>query len=111
MWVREVLVKQLLLALVNALIGVAGLIDALWVFFDRNRQALHDKVASTYVVYAPAGLPADLRLESGRGTGALGRPSVKDTAEQLRELASLHEQGILTDEEYERKRSELAGKL
>lgn len=110
-WIREVLVKQLLLALVNAVVGVAGLIDALWVFFDENRQTLHDKVASTYVVYAPAGLPDDLRLEPRKGAAGAGKPGVKDIAEQLRELASLHEQGILTDEEYERKRGELAGKL
>ena len=59
-WVREILVKLVLVGLVNAVTGVAGLIDGLWVFFDRNRQTLHDKVVSTVVVYAPAGLPAEL---------------------------------------------------
>jgi uncharacterized RDD family membrane protein YckC len=111
-WVREVLIKQLLMAFVNFITGVAGLVDALWVFFDKNRQTLHDKVASTYVVYAPAGLPAHLTLRPGLRDGAAsGKRGVEGIAEQLRVLASLHKEGILTDEEYQRKRDELAGKL
>ena len=109
-WIREVLVKQLLLSVVNAFIGVAGLINALWVFFDKNRQALHDKVASTVVVYVPAGLPDTLRRPAVPGA-RVAPGGVKTVAEELRELASLHSEGILTDEEYEAKRSELAGKL
>ncbi|MGB6837299.1 MAG: RDD family protein [Dehalococcoidia bacterium] len=111
MWVREVLVKWLLVTLINAVIGVGGLIDALWVFFDKDRQTLHDKVASTVVVYAPAGLPEEFALATPQPIARQVTPPMKDVAEQLRELARLHEQGILTDEEYEQKRSELAGKL
>ena len=59
-WIREIVVKLVLVSLVNAVTGVAGAIDGLWVFFDRNRQTLHDKVVKTVVVYAPAGLPAEL---------------------------------------------------
>ncbi len=36
---------------------------------------------------------------------------MKTAAEELRELAKLHEEGILTDEEYEAKRRDLADKL
>lgn len=32
--------------------GIGALIDVLWILFDPNRQALHDKVAKTYVVKA-----------------------------------------------------------
>lgn len=110
-WVREILVKQLLVMLVNAVVGVAGLIDALWVFFDKDRQTLHDKVASTVVVYAPAGLPEEFALPAAQPIGRQLTPPMKDVAEQLRQLASLHEQGILTDEQYEQKRSELVDKL
>jgi uncharacterized RDD family membrane protein YckC len=108
-WIREVLIKQILLNVVNAFIGVAGIIDALWLFFDRNRQTLHDKVASTIVVYVPTGLPGTLRrpeVLAARAPGGVGT-----VAEELRELAKLHAEGILTDEEYEAKRKGLADRL
>ncbi len=109
-WVREVLVKQLLVTLIGAVIGVASIVDSIWVLFDKNRQALHDKVVGTVVVYAPNGLPDSLRapyeMTGGKPSGA-----VKSTAEELRELARLREEGILTDEEYEAKRREIADKL
>jgi uncharacterized RDD family membrane protein YckC len=112
MWVRELLVKGLLLSVVNSFtVGAGSLIDDIWVFFDKDRQALHDKVASTIVVYAPAGLPEEMALAAPQGIGRQATPRTKDIAEQLREIAALHDQGILTDEEYQQKRDELAGKL
>jgi uncharacterized RDD family membrane protein YckC len=71
-WIREVLVKQILLNVVGTFIPFAGLVNALWVFFDKNRQALHDKVVSTVVVYVPTGLPEGLRGPAV--PGARGRP-------------------------------------
>ena len=56
-WMREVLVKQLLVTAANFVTGIAWFVDDIWVLFDRNRQALHDKVVNTVVVYAPDGLP------------------------------------------------------
>ena len=109
-WLREVLVKQVLITVVGLVIGVAWLIDAIWVLFDKNRQALHDKVVGTIVVYAPRGLPDDISLTPPTSRGAAVRP-VKDTAEELRELGRLKDEGILTDEEYEAKRKSLADKL
>ena len=116
MWVREVLVKQVLVQLLGLVTGIAGLIDALWVFFDKKRQTLHDKVVSTVVVYAPYGLPERLGGKGVVAPGRIGMPlptseAVHDVAEQLRELARLRDEGILTQEEYEQKRSDLAGKL
>ena len=109
-WVREVLVKQLLVTLIGAVIGVASIVDSIWVLFDKNRQALHDKVVGTVVVYAPNGLPDSLpaphEMASARPSG-----TIKDAAEELRELAKLREDGIITDEEYETKRRGLADKL
>ena len=107
-WVREVLVKQLLINIVALATGIVALVDALWLFPDKNRQTLHDKLVSTVVVYAPRGLPESL---GGPGSVLQQRPQVSDVAEQLRELAKLRDEGILTPEEYERKRSELAGRL
>jgi uncharacterized RDD family membrane protein YckC len=115
-WVRELLVKTLLVGAINAITsGIAGLVNALWVFFDKNRQALHDKVVGTVVVYAPNGLPesvpAPYELGGGRRPGVGPGGTVKDAAEELRELARLRQEGILTDEEYEAKRREIAEKL
>ena len=113
-WVREVLVKILLFSVLGSVIVIADLVNSLWVFFDKNRQALHDKVVSTIVVYAPAGLPQNAATF---GQGWTKQPSsapqrdVNDVAAELRELATLHADGILTDEEYESKRSDLAKRL
>ncbi len=109
-WVRDVLVKLVLVGGLTFVIGVATIVDSIWVLFDKNRQALHDKVVSTVVVYAPNGLPESLpaphEMVSARPSG-----TIKDTAEELRELAKLREDGILTDEEYEAKRREKANRL
>ena len=43
-------IKRRLLPLVGTFIGLLNLIDGLWPLWDSRRQALHDKVASTYVV-------------------------------------------------------------
>lgn len=45
---REVLVKYLLLGFC----GLVQLVDGLWPLWDDRRQALHDKIVSTYVVRA-----------------------------------------------------------
>lgn len=48
---RTVLAQQLLIA---ATLYVYGLVDYLWPIGDRRNQALHDKIANTLVVRAPA---------------------------------------------------------
>lgn len=61
-WVRDVVVKQIVFGFIgNITFGLGSLLDAVWVFFDRNRQSLHDKVVNTIVVYAPNGLPEALK--------------------------------------------------
>jgi uncharacterized RDD family membrane protein YckC len=62
-WLREVLVKQILFDFIISAFtgGLGSLVDAVWVFFDKNRQSLHDKVVYTIVVYAPNGLPLELK--------------------------------------------------
>ncbi len=112
MWLREVIIK----IIVVSLVPFGWLIDGIWVFFDGNRQALHDKILNQVVVYAPQGLPAAmLSLQSAGAAPSLPPPtsagSAPDIASQLRELSRLHDEHILTDDEYEQKRSELAGKL
>ncbi len=55
------------------------------------------------------------KINQGHDVGILQQPgslpSVQDLAPELRELARLHQQDILTDEEYERKRSQLLDQL
>ena len=62
-WIRDVVVKQILFGLIigNLTAGFGSLVDAIWVFFDKNRQTLHDKVVGSIVVYAPNGLPDALK--------------------------------------------------
>lgn len=48
---RTVLAQQLLIAVT---VYVYGLVDYLWPIGDRRNQALHDKIANTLVVRAPA---------------------------------------------------------
>lgn len=109
-WIRELLVKALLFSLLNLIAGVASLVDDLWILFDKDRQALHDKIASTVVVYAPYGLPSQLQSAAGAGV-PIRSGTVVEAATQLRELARLREEGILTEEEYEAKRSAIAQRM
>ena len=115
-WVRDVVLK---IIVANAVI-FGHFIDSVWVLFDRDRQALHDKVVKTVVVYAPNGLPAAMQHELGAPalypapplwSQAGPPPSVADVGEQLRELRRLHDENLISDEEYERKRTDLASKL
>ena len=54
MFVREFLVKGLLFGLLYALtLGILFLVDNLWPLWDNKKQALHDKIVNTYVVYVP----------------------------------------------------------
>jgi uncharacterized RDD family membrane protein YckC len=56
-WAREFLVKGILFGIVGEItFGIAQLVDYAWVLIDGDRQALHDKIVSTRVVYAPHGL-------------------------------------------------------
>ena len=91
--VREVIVKALfsiVIAVISAATGGVGsllwLPAALWCTWDRERQCLWDKVASTYIAHSPGGYrpptAAELRLQgeeppamSGRTTAAPASPS------------------------------------
>jgi uncharacterized RDD family membrane protein YckC len=108
-FVRDVLVKMILLALVGWVTVVGAWIDALWVFFDKNRQALHDKVVDTIVVYAPAGLPSQLPSVSylPSAPAQIGAPPEPSMMDQLERLAALKEKGVLTQEEFESKKRTL----
>jgi uncharacterized RDD family membrane protein YckC len=115
-WLRDVLLK----IIVANLVGIGQAIDLVWAVFDRDRQTLHDKAVKTVVVYAPNGLPDAMRYQPGAPLRYQApplfpqnapAPTVTNIGEQLRALQRLHEEKLLSDEEYERKRAEVVAKL
>ena len=123
-WLREVVIKLLVVNAIGGVIPFASLIDAVWLFFDKDRQTLHDKVLKHVVVYAPRGLPEEMEyveqaapryysppIISAQQQPIAPSPHVKDVADELRELQQLKDQGLVTDEEYERKRAALVEKI
>ena len=51
-FIREFFVKLILfeLAVDTVTLGLGSILDGLWAFWDRDRQALHDKIVKTIVV-------------------------------------------------------------
>ena len=51
-FLREFLIKFALfsIAIDAVTVGLGSIFDGLWAFWDRDRQALHDKIAKTIVV-------------------------------------------------------------
>ena len=120
--------------------GVVWIVGGLWCTWDRERQCLWDKVASTYVAYSPQGfrpLTANEMRILGQQPPAAGgiaterlvysapaRPfgqresESRDTApgehpagERLRELQRLHSEDLITDEQYEEQRARIVEEL
>ena len=106
MLLREIVAKWAVFAVLDLLLslanpGVAGTITslalavaALWCAWDANRQCLWDKALKTYVV-REGDAPVGVRVTS----------QTERTAENLQTLQDLHARGLLTDEEYEERRT------
>jgi uncharacterized RDD family membrane protein YckC len=118
-WLRELIFKGLLLNLLTFItLGIFFIVAALWCLWDKDNQTLWDKIGSTYVAWSPNGFkpltaneirmgaPAPQRTP-GSGLAASG----VSTAEQLRELARLRDESLITDDEYESRRKELVEEL
>ncbi len=117
-WVRELLVKGLLFGILAALtLYLAWLAAALWVLWDRDRQALWDKTAGTLVAYSPQGFRplsfSEAQLPGGSPPTPRPASDVKapDTAARLRELRGLLDDRIITREEYDERREVLVKEL
>ena len=120
-WLREVVIKIIAVSVVGQVtFGLFGLLDAIWLFFDKDRQTLHDKLLKQVVVYAPGGLPASMQYQANAPLQYTAPPLMpnqtptappRNIAEELRELARLKDEGVITGEEYERKRAALVDKL
>ena len=108
-WLREIVFEIVVLGGAGwFLAGLPGLIDAVWIFWDKDRQTLHDKMADTIVVYPVAGWN-ESQIEGMRDPAS--HPSARirsapDTTTQtrLRELRDLADQGLITAAEYEERR-------
>lgn len=115
-WLRDVVLK---IIVANAVV-FGHVIDGAWVLFDRDRQALHDKPIRSVLVYAPNGLPEGMRHQTGAPALYQAPPvwpqasaplTVTEVGDQLRQLKQLHDESLISDEEYEQKRGDLAARL
>ena len=104
-WVREILVKRILFDITAAIFGgIVHLANALWIFIDRDRQTLHDKIVETVIVYAPHGLDA---LDA---TGPLSSSPPSALQDELDALVHARDRGTITVYEYEERRQRLLGR-
>ncbi|MYD65659.1 MAG: hypothetical protein F4X26_06725 [Chloroflexi bacterium] len=110
--------------------GLSVVVGGLWCVWDRERQCLWDKVSSTYVAHSPQGFrpltAAELRLRDLRAatpsqalrpnsptviSSADRQPNERTVAERLRELQSLRDHGLITEELYEERRARIMDEL
>ena len=61
-FLRELVIKWLLFSILLSELFV-WLVDYLWAFWDKDRQALHDKIMKTYVVEGQAPPPSALDVQ------------------------------------------------
>jgi uncharacterized RDD family membrane protein YckC len=110
MWLRELVYALLVYVLVSSFIGIAWLVGYAWAFWDKDRQTLHDKMAGTFVV---DGAPETAPVISAAVPTAQALPSRQSVAlkQRIEELQRLKEEGVLTEEEFERKRKEAVENL
>ena len=131
-WLREWVVKGLLFGLISAItLYIAWVVSAAWCLWDSERQCLWDKVTTTYVAHSPRGFhpltanemrqrgqmapglaPASTRAPELPASTAEPAPSAGgDAAERLRELKSLLDEGVITEEQFEERRAGLVEEL
>jgi uncharacterized RDD family membrane protein YckC len=133
---REVVVEGLLFGVVVSIFFPAWIVSAAWCMWDRDRQCLWDKVAATFVAHSPLGYrpltAKEMRMQGVEPPGLMvaapptppapmppapprpaapAAPEGASTAERLRELQALHDDGVITDEEYEQRHARLVEEL
>ena len=111
-----------LVGAVLGLVSIVGVVDALWMLWDKDAQTLHDKMAETVVVKAQGSEKIVERGSLGPVPAGYERPAFAppisfppssappaasaqaDTAEALRQLDDLRANNLITDDEYQAKR-------
>jgi uncharacterized RDD family membrane protein YckC len=111
MWLRQLVYVGLVYTLIGFFTsGIGGILGYCWAFWDKDRQTLHDKMAGTFVV---DGAPDTEPVISAAAPTAQPPPSRQSVAlkQRIEELQRLKEEGILTEEEFEKKRKEAVENL
>ncbi len=125
--------SMLLRGLATFITGLIPLyLDELWLLWDRDAQTLHDKLVSTVVVKAAGSehvvdqgsggpLPEGVRppppyappvtFPTSSQTPGQAQPPAEAPGDALRRLQGLRDQGLITEEEYDRKRHEILDRL
>ncbi len=94
--------------------GGGGIAAAIWGWNSTTGVSIFGFIAAILLVIAYRrfyqGRPkAEQMLKQAQHAQA--QAQVQDVTEQIRKLGELHDQGVLTDEEFETKKRELLGKL
>ncbi len=118
-WLRELVFKGLILSILSIItLGIFWIVAALWCTWDKDKQCLWDKMGSTYVAWSPSGFkPAtanEIRMGASAPVPAPGSglaASGSSVADQLRELARLRDESLITGDEYESRRERLVKEL
>ena len=110
MWLRQLVYQGLVYFLAGIIIPFASLVGYCWAFWDKDRQTLHDKMARTFVV---DGAPETAPVISAAAPTAQPPVSRQSLAlkQRIEELQRLKEDGVLTEEEFEKKRKEAVENL
>lgn len=110
MWLRQLVYQGLVYFLAGIIIPFASLVGYCWAFWDKDRQTLHDKMGGTFVV---DGAPETAPAISVAAPTTQPPPSRQSVAlkQRIEELRRLKEEGILTEEEFEKKRKEAVENL
>ena len=104
--VRELVIKGILFGVLIAItLYIAWIVGALWCIGDTSRQCLWDKIVGSRVVYAPYGIGQISSLPVTVGSPSHEAAPAQRAAGNLETLQDLHERGLLTDEEYEKRRA------
>lgn len=113
MWLREVVIKGVLWYSIAG--GIGALVAYIWAFFDKDRQTVHDKMVSTYVIHHPGPItsltPVPVQPGEQFAPQAAQRVPSEDVEAALRRLAQMRDEGLITKEEYEEKRRALVETL
>lgn len=75
-----------------------------------DRPAATDPASLGFISVPPLRMPSLAPLLDGTPTGGIEIP-VRSAADRLRDLTELHREGLVSDEEFERKRQALLGEL
>ena len=114
MWGREILVKTLLLTLADFFAaGIVSSVASIWCIWDPDKQCGWDKLMHSYVAFAPNNQPISTDIRSSQEPASTTETTTKleDPAVKLRELQQLRTDGIISAEEYEKRRQQYVNRL